>query len=435
MKTDPTGSHRNGSDPARRRGGRRPFAMVLALFLFAGDGMGQPTNGNGSITWMADLEAKLSEMGLNLDATNTTRAATLAVVQTIDAKARIITPDEWNVIRDQREGWFYLSGLRLSMSNGLPVVQDVSAGSPAENAGLKVGDVLVEIGTQRMDRISLPAAQQLLRAPGEQDLAIRAVRNNETNRYELTLARLTQPAIEWAELLPNQVGYIKVNGLYAGAGRDLVSQIRGWSETGRDGIILDLRGAGGADEAAILQTASLYAAGGQFLFAYRDHHHQDIQVFKASEGKPVTLPLMVLIDSDTTGAAETLAAVLNHAARPSLLIGETTAGDFNLRDAVTFSDHLIYLATKVVDTADGWRYNGQFGVEPSVTIDAFSRNTHEYEPPVDLLDRRHRLEIEERDAAMRRRVRGDGTLERAVDILIGLKSLNKAPGAVSSPDR
>ncbi|HMP97701.1 MAG TPA: S41 family peptidase [Kiritimatiellia bacterium] len=410
------------------------FVCGLSAVSLHGQNGGEPETPATTNGIAPTLAKQLEALGLDVDLEQANRATTLAVVQTLDPQARIVTEEDWIALRDQREGWWYLPGFRITMSNGFPVIQDILPGSPAEAAGLLTGDVILETGTNRITRISLPEAQNRLRAVQAGDFNLRTVRGDATNRVTLTLVRLPQPAIETAELFPNHMGYIKVNGLYPGAGRDIVSQVRAWSETGRDGVLLDLRGAGGADTAAIVHVASLFAVGGQFLFAFRDHHHQDLEVFKATDGKPVTLPLMVLIDRDTRGAAEILAAVLNHVARTSLLIGETTAGDFNLREVVTLGGQPVYLATKVVDTADGWRYNGQFGVEPSVFIPEDQRDTHPYEPAVDPLDRRQRLEIEDRDAALRRRVRGDGVLERAVDIVVGLKSLHKGGGAVSSSD-
>lgn len=374
-------------------------------------------------TW----ETTLADMGLTIDPESTTRAVMLATVQSFDAKARVVGEDEWTAIQHHRAGLVHHAGLRLSMSNGLPFV----VASTATN--VLSGDLLVEVGARRLERLSLPAAQRLLRADGATNLAMRLVRGGETSRVDIALERAPLPAIETAELLPNQVGYIKLNGLFPDVGREIVSQFRSWSETKRDGVVLDLRGAGGDNETCIVEIASLYAPGGSFLFAYRNLRNEEQQSFKATESRNIELPLMILVDRDTRGAAETLAAVLHHAARPSLLIGENTAGDFNLREAVPLAGQQVLMTTRVLDTGDGWRYNGQFGLTPDVVFAEAEQQTHDYDPPTNLLDRRQRLPVEERDAATRMRVRGDGHLERALDILTGLKTLNPTAGAVSLP--
>jgi len=408
-----------------------PFLLLILLIPLA-PAFAQETNRSDSADWMTKLREAMDNMGVTLNATNMSRAALLASVQTLDHRAEIVSDEQWTRMQHEREGLFLRPGFRLGITNGLPVITETPTNSPASAAGLLPGDVIIGIDTQQITKISLPEIQQRLKMSTEATQSIRYVRSGITNRVELTLAVTNEPAIELVELLPNQIGYIKINGLYPGSGRDVVSRIRAWSENKRDGMILDLRGAGGYDAVAVMQITSLFSRSGQFLFAFRDHSHQDLESFRAAEGNPVELPVMVLIDQHTRGAAEVLAAAINASTKSALLIGEPTSGDFMLREAKPIAGQQIYFTTRALNTSDGLRYTGQHGLEPAIRISDREKDTRDYEPPPNLLDRRATLEVEARDAAMRRRVRGDGVLERAIDIVIGLKSLNKAPGEVFS---
>lgn len=411
-----------------------PLCLLVSIVSSRAQETSAPPDKAVSFEWLGSLQSQLEKMGVTLDPAQTSHATILAVVRTVDPQAQLMDAPAWTRFQMERGGRAFLPGIRLGMTNGLPFVSDFLEDSPAKDAGMMIGDVITGIGTQRFDKIALPEAQRLLMSASEEPLPIRYIRNELTNTIPVTPRALQQPSVEVTELLPNNIGYIKVNGLYRESGRELVTRLRAWSETKRDGIVLDLRGADGSDDEAVGQVASLFCPDGQFLFAYRDHHHQDLSVYKSDSHATVMTPIMVLVDHRTTGAAETLAAVLNGAAHEALVVGETTPGDFNLRSAITISSQLIYMATRVLDTADGIRYTGHFGLEPSVEIDVDETDTHDYEPPADLTDHRRKIDVEERDQAARRRVRGDGVLQRSVDILIGLKSLNKAPGGVSSPE-
>ena len=378
--------------------------------------------------WQTDL----SKMGITLDPETASRAMMLASVQTIDPKARIITEEAWTRMQDERSGWAITCGIRLSMSNGLPVIAAMDDTLDAIT-NLLAGDCIIGIGTNLPERTTLPQAQAMLRTGAETNGTLLVQRDGVTNSVDVAFTRRKLPAIETAELLPNRMGYIKVNGLFTGSGPDLVSRVRAWSETEQHGLVLDLRGAGGDDLASVTQVASLYAQGTQALFTFKDHRTNDVAAYKAQESRTVEMPLMVLIDGQTHGAAETLAAALNHVARPALLLGEPTAGDFNLREAVKLDGELVYMVTRVLNTADGWRYNGQFGVEPDIVMGPGERSTHDYDPPENLLDRRQKAPEEAEVEAVRRRVRGDGLLERAVDILTGLKTLHGGEAEVSLP--
>jgi len=382
---------------------------------------------------LTDLESKLAAMGIEINETAASRASRLAVIQTIDPGARAITADEWRARQDQRSGLVFHPGFSLTMSNGLPVITSIRTGSPADQAGLKAGDVLAGTGTSNFGRISLPRICAYFIANEATTSRVIMVRDNITNTIQLVLQKTPLPVVETTEHLYNGFGYIKVNGLFPEAGGEVARFVRGSGSAAHRGIILDLRGARGSDETSVRTIAGLFVPPGQFLYAHRDHDSRDLNVVKSEEADPVSMPVMVLIDRDTSGAAEMLAAVLLATAKTALLIGEATAGEFLLREPVDFDGESILMATRVLDTADGTRFNGTFGVVPTVSLRESELATHDYDPPANLMDRRQRLEIESRDAALRLRVRGDGALERAVDLLVSLKSLHKPSDDVSSP--
>ncbi|HMO05352.1 MAG TPA: S41 family peptidase [Kiritimatiellia bacterium] len=406
---------------------KRSTLTAFALLLATTGLHAQSTTGA-----LDDVRATLASFGVALDEAATSRAARLAAVRTIDPRADWISDEDWAREQADRAGKRWRPDFRLAMTNGLPVIASLPTNGTTAATDLAPGDRITGIATQTFTRIALPEALRQLGTGAATSITLRTVRGERTATVSVARGWIDEPPVETIDLLPNDIGYIKINGLYPGSGRDVVSRIRAWSEGQRVGMILDLRGAGGDDLAAVTQIASLFARGGQFLFAFRDHHQQDVASYRATEGYPVSQPVMVLVDGDTRGASEVLAAVINGANRRALLIGTATRGDFLLREPVAFGNERMFFATKVLDTADGLRYTGQAGVEPAIPLTPAELDTRDYEPPPDLLDRRGQLDVELRDAAVRRRVRGDGALERAVDMIVGLKSLNNDGGTVSS---
>jgi len=426
-----------GASPSRvyrtgGRGSRRAVAVILLtkLFLLLHDA---PASTNSAPARLADLESKLTAMGIEIDEGAASRASRLAVIQTIDPGARVITSNEWNTIREQRAGFAYHPGFSLTMSNGLPLISWIQPGSPADRAGLKPGDVLAGAGTNQFGKVSLPRIRGNFISATPATTTVALVRDKITNMIEVALEKMPLPTIEAQERLHNGFGYIKPAGLFPGTGADVARILREWADARHAGVILDLRNTAGGDEDSIRTIAGLFVSDGQFLYAHRDHESRDLDVVKSTEASPLSMPVMVLIDRNTSGAAEILAAILQATSSTALLIGEATTGEFLLREPVEFDDESILMATRVLDTADGTRFNGKFGVVPAVSISESEQFTHDYDPPLNLMDRRQRLEIESHDAALRLRVRGDGTLERAVDLLVSLKSLQKTHDTVSSP--
>lgn len=373
---------------------------------------------------VAETLKLLSDRGIQVDAAAAQKSIAVALARTADPGAEIVSEAEAKHRREELSGLDFTAGLRLSISNGLPLVIDVHADGPASKAGLAAGDVLLEIGgTNAFELTTLPDAIRATRRHGADRLEFRYRRGaHPSNSVPVTLALLKLPAIECAETLPNGIFYIKVNGLYPEAGAAIATALRGWTARSRSGVILDLRGSGGDHLESVQTVAGLFAKNGDVLFTVRDRRDQQLELVKAAGDKPLGVPVMVLVDRDTRGASELLAAVLSDSVKGAMVVGRTSHGDPLVREYLKLqSGDLLYVATKLVVTADGTRYDGRSGVKPDVQAGGLMQPEFDAEP---VADRRALLDQELQDFALRNRVRGDAALRRAVDILLGLKALN-----------
>ena len=140
---------------------------------------------------------------------------------------------------------------------------------------------------------------------------------------------------------------------------------------------------------------------------------------------PLRMPLMVLVDEETTGAAELLAAVLAGSVQGAMIIGRETAGDPLIREPVSLpTGGYALLAKRQIRTGDGTVYDGAGGVAPDVTITDAALDETVYEPEAPVLRKGKTLSDEEKeDKALRERTRNDTYLRRATDVLLGLKAL------------
>lgn len=366
-------------------------------------------------------------------ATSAAGVAIEAAVRTVDPGARLLTDDQAAHLREEQGGRDYGFDLRLTVSNAQPVVVEGNAADPARAGGLLPGDRLLQVGAASATNLTLPAALALLRSHESSTITLLVQRAGVVVTSVATRVLSTLAPVEAAEKWPRDLAYMKINGLYApDAGRSVVATLRGWSETGRFGFILDLRGATGNDLAAVEAIASLFARAGTQLCTFRDRQDQDVSSYKARSGDPLQTPVVVLVDEATTGASEVLAAVLSDSVRGALLLGAPTAGDPLIRDAVRLpGDYLLYLATRHLVTAEGTVYDGRAGLEPDVAATRSAAASDFYEPELQM-DRRATLAQEIEDRALRDRWRGDPALRQAVDVLLGLKALNIRAGGVSS---
>jgi carboxyl-terminal processing protease len=368
---------------------------------------------------------ELRTHGVELDADKARTAAIEAIIRTADAQGTIMTTADIEQWSNQQEGLTYCTGLRLTMTNGQPLVTGLAEGSPAEAAGLEAGDLITAIDDTTLAGTDIVFTQGMLCDSEERSVQVTVQKTDgTTNTVAVALAMLQLPGIETAELLPSGLCYIRINGFYAGVGDAVLEQFDAWRSGEHFGLILDLRSANGGDVDSAARISSLFAEANMMLFAFRDTSDQDLAVSKAADTEPLGMPTMVLIDGQTCGAAEVLAASMKRSIRGAMLLGTESRGDPSIREFIDFSpDEKIYVATRRLVTADGTVYSGQAGIVPDVTVAPRASRPVEYEPMPELGER-EQLEEEIEDTLLAQRVKGDAVLRRAVDILLGLKALN-----------
>lgn len=369
------------------------------------------------------LIAALGAHGIALADDADASALLECVARIADPAARVFTAEAYAAFMDQRAGSELQPAFRISISNAVPWVASIDAGAEVE---VQPGDRLLAIQNESATNVTLGDALALLRAPGSGVLTLRVERAGAivTARVPRVVAPL--PVIETAEVWPRDIGYARVNGFFAGRTRELVELLRAWEDKKLAGGILDLRGAGGTDLDGVAEVAAPFASPGSLLFAIRDRRNNDVdRRLAAGADRQARLPLMVLVDEGTTGAAEAFAAVATDSLRGALVIGRATAGDPLIREVIELDDRVVYIATRRLVTGNGFTLDGRTSAAPNVLVAARpARPDFEPEPGP---DRRQRLDEEALDRVLRDRVRGDPVLQRALDVVLGLKALNIRP--------
>lgn len=361
-----------------------------------------------------------------------------AVVKAVDPKGgAILTKEEAARRTDESKGLFYGVGCKIKIKDKWPLIVESVSNSPAFAAGLRATNLIVKIGNRSTEGLSLDEVVRLLRGNKEEALEL-TIRDEtaagNTNAAEpirtvkLTRSNIQTPVTGTMETWPHGIGYLKVNGLYTNSGAIIADQFNIWRTNGCFGVILDIRSADGTDLASAAEVASLFASKGETLFTLRDGHNKVISAYLAESVQPLDKPLMVLIDKDTSGAAEVLAGLFSNS-KGAMLIGEATRGDDRVRDIIPLSnDRVLYIATQRIELSKGPSYY-QCGVAPHVRVtqtNAPATQETEFadEEPDIFAVSSDIAEQERQDRALNKRIDGDMTLRRAADILLGLKALD-----------
>ena len=317
---------------------------VVSLLLFgAVRGHGASTdNPYGNLGVYSEVLAKIKlDYVEEPDMKAVTLGAINGMLESIDPYASYLNADQYKQYLKSKESKKADVGLVLSKRFGYMGIVDALPGSPAGKAGLGTGDVIESIANVSTRDMPLAFAEFLFQgdAGSTIELSVLRARKSDPQKVTLTRAVLVYPAVT-AKLVTDQgpapIGVIAASTLVDGRVKEIAAKIADLEKQGAKKLVLDLRHCStGANEEGIA-LANLFIDKG--LITYTSGQKLARQDFQASAGKAVTkLPLAVIVNRGTAGAAEIAAGALLDTKRAEL-IGERTYGDAAIRKAITMDD-------------------------------------------------------------------------------------------------
>lgn len=206
---------------------------------------------------------------------------------------------------------------------GATQVAEVLSDSPAERAGVRVGDTLRRVGGHPVDGRPVTEVVGWLRGNGVADAGTRVVvelvREGEPRTVELTRAALVAETVTVSRLSA-EVTRIEITSFTEGSGQRVREAVHRVPEG--SGILLDLRGNSGGLVAEAVTAASAFLDGG-LVATYGVEGTQ--RALYAESGDSTEAPLVVLVDAGTMSAAELLTGALQDRGR-AIVVGTRTFG-------------------------------------------------------------------------------------------------------------
>jgi carboxyl-terminal processing protease len=269
---------------------------------------------------------------------------------------------------DFTQGHFEGIGAYVEMKEGHVVIVAPMDGSPAQQAGLHPGDIILKVDGENV--AGLPIDQVVSRIVGPAGtsvtLTILIPETGQTRDVTLMRAKITLQNVIWQRLPGTQIAHVRIVAFSQGVTDDLKQALTEILGQGLTGIVLDLRSNPGGllDEA--VGVASQFLGSGNVLLE-KDARGEITPVPVQEEELAPDLPLVVLIDSGTASAAEIVSGALQDAGRAKL-VGETTFGTGTVLNEFSLSDgSALLLATEEWLTPKG-RVIWHQGIAPNVQV-------------------------------------------------------------------
>jgi carboxyl-terminal processing protease len=214
---------------------------------------------------------------------------------------------------EEIEGRFSGIGLGVTQAKDGLDVQSVFKRSPAERAGIEVGNKIVSVDGRSIVGLSSEAAAARIKGPEgtEVTVGVRSRPRGRVRQVRLTREQISVPEVSGRlkTVGGRRLGYLRIASFTEGVHRDVRKAVRRLQKRGAQGLVVDLRANGGGllDEAVL--TASVFLPKGEVVVSTKSRSQGDA-VFKTRGGNLPALPLVVLINRGTASAAEILTAAL-----------------------------------------------------------------------------------------------------------------------------
>lgn len=361
-----------------------------------------------------------------------------------DPNSSFIEPEAYKQIQEDTHGHFGGLGVVISMKDGYLTVISTLKGKPAENAGIKAGDRILEIsgdpttgidpvkaiemlrmgadpeGVRRFLGITLPEAVDKLRGRVGEPVTIKVGKEGEESR-EVTITRgqIDIDSVTDVKIVEDGIGYMRLTNFRDGAVNEMDRAIKELNEKGMNGLILDFRNnPGGLLESAV-EVADRFIPDGEIIVSMRGRDADKVIELKADDGFPISqIPIVVLVNEYSASGSEIVAGSLQDLGC-AIIVGKKTYGKGSVQNLIPLKDGSgLRLTTSRYYSPKG-RVIDKIGVSPDIEVDIFPISREKNG------EKKEQEEKKEKEKVKEEKENYDLQLQQAINILKSLKMFEK----------
>jgi carboxyl-terminal processing protease len=338
-----------------------------------------------------------------------TDGALHGLLESLDANSSYLTPEEYKKFKALHVDGKAGIGATISKRFGYAAVVSVIPGGPADKAGLEGGDIIEAIEGKSSREMSLAVIQNELTGEPGSNINFSVVRPRKAEPVKLTITRnnvVIPPVTD--ETMEDGIGYIKVDAITPGKAQEIANKIKAMQTHGVNKLILDLRDCSAGDEKEGIAVANLFLNHGVITWLQGQRYPKE--TFTADQTKAITgLPLVVLVNRDTAGPAEIVAAAVLGNARGDVL-GDKTFGIGSVQKVIDIPDGSALILSVAKYYAPDGKAIQDTGVTPNITV---ADNLDDFILP----DEDENSNAAEPDKKPQRTLQNDDQLKRAIEVL------------------
>jgi len=278
--------------------------------------------------FVAVLEELENNYVEDVDAETLIHNAIKGMVENLDPHSSFMPPQAFEDLQDDTKGEFSGIGIVITLKDGILTVVSPIEGTPAYDAGIYAGDIIVKIDGESTKGMALWEAVNRMRGPRHEEVMITIIREDEPAPLEFSLKRdlIPMTSVRSAELAPGY-GYVRVTNFRMNTHEEMGRHLEELNTSAMPlkGLVVDLRDNPGGLLDQAVKMADLFLSDGTIV-SIKGRDHKNNQAYDARpERSDKKYPVVVLINGGSASASEIVAGALQDHTR-ALILGTPSFG-------------------------------------------------------------------------------------------------------------
>tara|TARA_X000001036_G_scaffold153406_2_gene145619 strand:+ start:372 stop:1508 length:1137 start_codon:yes stop_codon:yes gene_type:complete len=259
------------------------------------------------------------------------------VLQSLDPYSAYMSPDLFKEMQTDTKGEFGGLGIEIGMESGVVKVISPIDDTPAQKAGIKAGDYIVQIGKEQVQGKSLMEAVKLMRGPVGTSIKLSIRRKNVKKLLEF---EVTRKIIEVKSVSSNvisdkkDIGYVRLKSFNENSDSQFLKSIKKFEKNQKiKGYVIDLRNNPGGLLTQAINITDYFLDDGEIV-STKGRNISETRKFFARQGDEIKgKPLVVLINNGSASASEIFAGALKDHKR-AIILGENSYGKGSVQSII-----------------------------------------------------------------------------------------------------
>jgi carboxyl-terminal processing protease len=249
------------------------------------------------------------------------------MLRTLDPHSNFFDPKAFQLLKEDQKGHYYGVGMQVAPRAGKTIVLVPFPGSPAYKAGLRPGDVILQVNDKPTDNLNTTEVAELLKGPRGTQVQVHVGREGEEKPIVVNVVRdeISRKSVPDGIWLQPGIAYIAIDQFNELTSRELEDNLRRLGENNIKGLILDLRRNPGGLLNEGVAVADKFLDKGQTIVSHRGRASAE-KPYKARTGsRGHRYPIVIVVNAYSASAAEIVAGALQDHDR-AWIFGEQTFG-------------------------------------------------------------------------------------------------------------